>query len=331
MKKAFSTAVLLVLAIGWGMSATPAEAPEAPAPAAAEAPQNAPEPRATRLLFAGDVMLSRAIDKTVRARGGDWSYPYALMGDAVKGADVAFANLETPVSLRGTNMGSIYSFRTDPAALTALKEAGIDVVSIANNHMWDYGRDAFLDTREHLASAGILFAGGGRDYAEAHAPALVEANGLTFAFLAYTDLLPGFLLRASSSPAVAFPTEGALREDIARAKKLGADVVIASFHWGEEYKREHNARQEALAKAAIDAGAGIVMGHHPHTPQEIERYKDGLIIYSLGNFIFDQNFDEFTRKGILVSVTINPDGSIGEAESLEIRFNSSYQPYAKER
>lgn len=276
-------------------------------------------------LFAGDIMLSRTIG-SIMEKKDDYDFPYALMGDTITGADIAFANLETPVSANGTNVGSIYSFRTDPKALSGLKRAGFDVVSMANNHIWDWGRVAFLDTIANLDEYGIMHAGGGATFADAHAPTLLKSKGHTVAVLAYTKLVPPFLSDPDSAPAVAYPNSIQIAKDIADAKALGADIVIASFHWGTEYETTHDSEQERLAHAAIDAGARIVVGHHPHVVQDIERYKDGLIIYSLGNFVFDQNFSPDTNHGLIVGVKAGDHGIVS-VEPMEVRFDSSYQPF----
>jgi poly-gamma-glutamate capsule biosynthesis protein CapA/YwtB (metallophosphatase superfamily) len=276
-------------------------------------------------LFAGDIMLSRTIGSTM-AKKDDYDFPYKLLGNTVQSADIAFANLETPVSTRGTNVGSIYSFRSDPKALAGLSRAGFDVVSIANNHIWDYGRDAFLDTISNLDAAGISHAGGGVTFDEAHEPALVEAGGHSVAFLAYTALVPKFLSQPDSAPAVAYPDPALIAQDIANAKAKGADIVVVSFHFGTEYSTTHDASQEALAHAAIDAGALIVVGHHPHVAEEIEKYKNGLILYSLGNFVFDQNFSPDTNHGLIVRVVADERGIL-TFEPLEVKFNASYQPF----
>lgn len=321
--------VWAIVAFTWSMLDTIPSVPErSEASKGSESPNiEKVRPQRVSIALAGDIMLSRAIGRIMAESG--FSYPYALAGDLMSSSDIGFGNLETPVSERGENVGSIYSFRSDPRSLPALKASGFDVVSIANNHIWDWGREAFFDTLSHLEAANIASVGGGTDYVASHKAAIIERNGVKVGFLAYTNLLPAFLLQASSSPSVAFPTEVAFREDVARAKRDGADAVVVSFHWGSEYVREHDEYQERLGKAAIDAGALIVAGHHPHTPQEIEEYNGGLIIYSLGNYVFDQNFDEFTREGLVVRVEIT-DGRIESYVPTTIRFNAKYQPFVGE-
>jgi gamma-polyglutamate biosynthesis protein CapA len=275
------------------------------------------------LVFVGDIMLSRNIGK-IMATQSNWNYFFEPVAEYLQTADLAFGNFENPMSERGIKVGSIYSFRVDPRAVEGLVFAGFDVVSLANNHIWDYGREAFDDTRKILTDNGISYVGAGNDYAEAHTPVVKEVNGTKIAYLAYTDLLPGFLLRADSAPAVASPDMDAVARDVMNAKTL-ADIVVVSYHWGNEYETIHNADQERRAKAAIDAGADLVIGHHPHVAQEVVRYGEGYIAYSLGNFIFDQNFSPDTSWGLTLSVTIK-DKKILSVEERPVTFDKTFKP-----
>ncbi len=223
-----------------------------------------------RLVFVGDIMLSRSIE-TQMVRHNDWSYPFEHVGDFLKKADLTFGNFENPVSTRGNNVGSIYSFRVDPQALQGVTDSGFDVLSIANNHIWDWGPEAFADTISLLQANGVTPVGGGNDFGTVHTPVVKDVKGTKIAFLAYTRLVPGFLSRVDSVPAVAYPTVEQIAFDVGVAKTM-ADLVVVSFHWGDEYQTQHNAEQQEWAHAAIDAGADLVVGHHPHVVQEVERY-----------------------------------------------------------
>lgn len=282
------------------------------------------EPREIRLLFAGDVMLSRTIG-AVAAIKKDYRFYFRNVASTTRAADIAFANLENPVSTGGIRSGSKYSFRGDPKTLEGLKYAGFDIVSIANNHIWDYGRTAFLDTLLNLRESGIVAVGGGEDYEKAHAAKIVAVGKTRIAFLAYTNLIAPSLGLASSTPAISRFDDDILQTDILRAKEQ-ADVVVVSFHWGDEYETKHNTEQERVARLAIDAGAKIIVGHHPHVMQETEEYNGGLILYSLGNFIFDQNFSKDTRRGLMVEVMLEGNDIVGIVYK-EIAFNEDYQPY----
>lgn len=286
-------------------------------------PHDTREQDESRLVFVGDIMLSRNIGDLMRERN-DWTFPFAHVREFLASADLVFGNLEGPISGRGRNEGSIYSFNAETAAIKGLRASNISVVSIANNHIFDYGDAAFLDTLAVLDAAGVAAVGGGVRYRDAHRPVIRTVGTTSIAFLAYTDLVPAFRGKPTASPAVARPEISALIEDIEMAS-VRADVVIVSFHWGNEYETQHNARQEEIARIAIDHGAALVAGHHPHVVQEVESYKNGYIAYSLGNFVFDQNFSPETAKGLALEVFLR-DKKISRINPVEIVFNKEFQP-----
>ncbi|MEK7514875.1 MAG: CapA family protein [Patescibacteria group bacterium] len=273
------------------------------------------------MIFVGDIMLSRSVGIRM-AKENDYTFPFLHAAAFLQDADITFANLENPVSTRGKNVGSIYSFRADPKTIEGLLFAGFDVVSIANNHLWDYGREAFLDTLSHLTQAGIDFVGGGNNIAEAERPVIRDVHGTRVAFLAYTEFLQSAVARETSAGISRWDPER-MAAAIASAKQAN-DIVVVSLHWGEEYKTQHNQQQETIAKAAIDAGADLVIGHHPHVVQEVERYKEGWIAYSLGNFIFDQYFSEETMRGLVLKVRIK-EGKVQSVEEYDSALSKEFQ------
>lgn len=276
------------------------------------------------LVAVGDIMLSRGVDFYIN-KNNDWKYPFLKIGDFLNSADITFGNLEGPISDKGFDVGNLYSFRADPKAIEGLLYSGFDVLSIAGNHSFDYSAEAFEDSQKVLKENGIDYVGGGLNFKEAHAPVIKNIKGTKIAFLAYTNLLPESLGEENSSPAVAFPNKDQMFIDIQNAKSL-ADVVAVSFHWGEEYQTVHNSYQEDLAHFAIDSGADLIIGHHPHVAQDFEKYKNGYIAYSLGNFVFDQNFSEETKSGLVLKVVFE-DKKIKEIETQKINFTSSFQPF----
>lgn len=288
------------------------------------APSSFNDQQPITLLFAGDIMLSRLIGD-IMAKRNDWNYPFLEIADFVKSADIAFGNLEGPISERGTKVGSIYSFRSDPRVIEGLLYAGFDVLSIANNHIWDYGADAVQDTLALLRDAGIGAIGGGTNYAETHKPLTKEISGTKIAFLGYTDLISPSLGSKTAKPAIAFLDLDQAIADIKEARK-SADLVVVSVHWGNEYETKQNLHQERIARALIDAGAQLIIGHHPHVIQPVEEYGGGYIAYSLGNFVFDQNFSEDTKHGLILKVVVR-GGKILKIEDFEIRFTSNFQPF----
>ena len=280
--------------------------------------------RPVTLLFVGDIMLSRLIGD-IMAKKNNWRYPFLEIAELLRNADIAFGNLEGPISTRGAKVGSIYSFRADPRAIEGLLYAGFNVLSIANNHIWDYGADAVRDTLNLLSNNGIGAVGGGSNYADTHQPFIKEIRNTKIAFLAYTNLISSSLGSKTAKPAIAFLDIDQAIADIKEAKKI-ADLVVVSLHWGNEYETGHNSEQERIARAFIDAGARLVIGHHPHVVQEVEEYHGGYIAYSLGNFVFDQNFSPETGQGLILKVSVN-EKRISQVVPLKIGFTQSFQPY----
>ncbi len=230
------------------------------------------ENKTTDLLFVGDIMLDRGVKgKVLKYGNGDFNFLFEN-ASFIKDADISFANLEGPVSSRGVNVGSIYSFRFDPAVLPVLRDAGFDVLSMANNHIGDWGRNALEDTLVLGTEAGFLMAGGGKTHEEARIPVIARANGVKVGYLAFSDFGPAsILLNAGSMHAgVLSASDPDFPRIISNASAL-CDILVVSFHFGEEYKPRSNARQQKLARLAIDSGATIVAGHHPHVSAHGQR------------------------------------------------------------
>jgi poly-gamma-glutamate synthesis protein (capsule biosynthesis protein) len=276
------------------------------------------------LIFTGDVMLSRHIGE-IMAQKKDYFFPFAQIAPTLQAADWVFGNLETPVSDGGKDAGHLYSFRSDPRALYGLVAAGYKGVSIANNHVFDYDREAFNDTLKNLTDAGIAYSGGGYNFSQAHAGATFNVNGTKITVLSYTDLLPTAQAATAKQAGYAYLDPVQMAKDIKAAKKT-ADLVIVSCHWGQEYKTHSNKHQQQLATAAVNAGADLVVGHHPHVPEEVTNINGVPVAYSLGNFIFDQNFSKDTSTGLILKVTIK-DKKIAAVTPVTVHFNKSFQPY----
>ncbi len=236
------------------------------------------------LAAVGDVNL----DLNQFDQGYPYEYPWTGTAALLQAADLAFANLECTVSFRGSPVpGKAFTFRGSPNALPAVRAAGIDVVSHANNHARDFGTEAVVDSFFFLDSSGIGRCGSGIDYAAAHAPAFASANGLRVAFLAYNDInWPGWVAGAGYPGVADAGNLAQIAADIAAAR-ADADLVVVSFHWGIEREYTAGGRQRQLAHLAVDCGADLVLGHHPHVIQGFEVYKEKFIAYSLGNFVFN--------------------------------------------
>jgi poly-gamma-glutamate synthesis protein (capsule biosynthesis protein) len=207
-----------------------------------------------------------------------------------------------------------------------LEFAGFDVLSLANNHAFDYTAKALQDSQKRLLDAGIAPIGAGNE-AQAFSPVIKNVNGTRIAFFAYTDQGPESWQAENETLGIARVSNENLdriKADIKLAKEL-ADVVIVSLHAGEEYSIEPNSNQTSFSRAFIDAGADLVVGSHPHVVQKSEQYKDKYIFYSLGNFVFDQNFSEKTMEGQLIEVLIEGN-KIKQVVAKKIKINSSFQP-----
>ncbi|MBZ5542561.1 MAG: CapA family protein [Acidobacteriia bacterium] len=279
------------------------------------------EPRERTLLFVGDVMLSRAVGARMQSED-DWTFPFTEIGATLAAADLTFGNLECPVSDVGRNRHHLYSFRADPRALEGLKFAGFDVMSVANNHAYDWGPDALLDTVRRLREAGIHPVGGGANDLEAHYPALLDLGGLRVAFLAYVNIEPKEATAAPDRPGVAWVEPERVLADIRFARPL-ADLVIVGLHWGVEYSARPGRDQTELAHQMIDAGADLIVGGHPHVVQPMEEYQGRWIAYSLGNFVFDQR-DPATRRAIMLQVRVEGK-QIAGVTAIPIRIDRSFR------
>ncbi|MFA4999037.1 MAG: CapA family protein [Candidatus Paceibacterota bacterium] len=277
------------------------------------------------LLFTGDIMLDRGVEYYIEKEGkGDYKFPFLKIADYLQKADILVGNLEGPISDKGVKAGSIYSFRMNPKAIEGLTYAGFDILSLANNHMFDYTKEALTDTLSRLKEAKIDYIGGGSNQEEAYSPLIKELNGTKIAFLAYTNLgSPNWAVGTTTS-GISWLSEENLKKGIESAKEK-ADIIIVSFHIGEEYLAEPDATQKYFSKLAVDYGADFVVSHHPHVVQKQEIYKGKYIFYSLGNFVFDQGFSEKTKEGQILKISIK-ENKIQEITPINIKMNEFFQP-----
>ncbi|MBI4703897.1 MAG: CapA family protein [Deltaproteobacteria bacterium] len=267
---------------------------------------------------------STAVSRDARARGRGLSRRRRRgrtpLRRLLATADVRFVNLESTLSEQGGETGSPHNqlvFTGPPAGAAALGRAGIDVVSLANNHAWDYGRDALLETMDHLDRAGIAYVGAGRTRQDAYGPRVVARAGFRVAFVAVTDIWNQGFDPHPGKELVADASEESLLAAVRAARALRAvDAVLVSYHGGEEYLAEPRERQERLLRAAIDAGADVVLGHHPHVVQRVDFYRGKPIFYSLGNLLMRMKTGEpWTEFGMLARLVL---GRGGAAVSVEI-------------
>ena len=264
----------------------------------------APDP-VVSIAFVGDVMLAESIGPQIR-RGRD---PFAAFASLLADADVRVGNLECVVATRGqAEPDKPYTFRAHPRVLRLLRRH-FDALGLANNHSGDYGHAAFAEMLGRLERAGIAYFGGGRDLARAHAPLIVERNGLRIALLGYNEFFPRSFEADVDKPGTAWSEDEQVRLDIANARSHHrADLVIPFMHWGWEHEPVASARQRQLARSMIDAGADAVVGGHPHVVQDQEEYRGKPIIYSLGNFVFDGFTDTENNRGWLLRLELGRSG-----------------------
>lgn len=293
---------------------TPTET-QPPAPSATSMPTPAPDGEVT-IAAVGDIMLARDLTTLMEEHGA--TYPYERVQSLLADADITVANLEIALTERGQPVEKLYNFRTSPLFAAGLVDAGIDVVSLGNNHTADYGPDGVEDTLAALDRVGLLRAGAGMDEAQARALAVTTVNGLTIAFLSYTDQLVN-TFAGPDQAGVALADSETITEDVAAAGEI-ADVVVVSIHSGTEYEDQPTDAQQTFAHAAIDAGALLVIGHHPHTLQGIVEYGAGLIAYSLGNFVFDLDQEDLTELGPRAFETVVLYVTVREDEIVDVRM-----------
>jgi poly-gamma-glutamate synthesis protein (capsule biosynthesis protein) len=263
--------------------------------------------RPVRLAAVGDVTFGGRVADAIAARGA--AYPWQATARVLRGADLATANLEGVVSTRGEPVpDKQFHFRGPPSALTAARRtAGLDVMSVANNHTLDFGRAAFLDTLRFAQRNGISTIGGGGNLAAARRPVILRRGGLRIAFLGYSDVRPDGFTAAVAQAGTAPADATAIRSDVVSARRR-ADVVVVWVHWGEELARRADSRQRLFASAALNAGADLVLGSHPHILQDVVRpTRRVLVAWSLGNFVFPPKSAGTDRTAIL-HVDLAQDG-----------------------
>ena len=283
------------------------------------------------LAAGGDVMLDREPYRLAVLRGRGADYPWAggtariaarvccgAQGKAIvtgrrtgnagavrallRGADVALVNLEGPAPDDHAYHPDGYVFTMDPKLLAGLDRAGIDVVSLANNHIRNAGATGVADTIRHLDDLGIAHAGAGRNVAAARRPAWLEAAGLRIAVLAYNGVDQG--RNATSSSAGSAPLVlAAIRVDIRAARNAGADVVVVVPHWGREYTDAVTAEQRRIGAGLAAAGADLVLGGHSHWAGPLELVDGRLVVYSLGDLVFDLQHDARSQQGLIAELT----------------------------
>lgn len=234
--------------------------------------------------------------------------PFAPFADILHSADFRIGNLECVVATTGAARDKPYTFRAHPRVLPILKRH-FTALSLANNHSGDFGPVAFREMLDLLDREGLLYFGGGRNLSDAHAPLLLERNGLRIALLGFNEFLPRSFEADFDKPGIAWSEDDQVQADIKNARiRYQADVVITFMHWGWEHKHLASKRQHQLAHLMIDSGADAVIGGHPHVTQNIEHYKGKPIFYSLGNFVFNGFSGKDNNTGWLLRLELDKQG-----------------------
>jgi poly-gamma-glutamate synthesis protein (capsule biosynthesis protein) len=288
---------------------------------------NKSEKDSYKLIFGGDVMLARTVGYRILVEKFD---PFSQVADVLRSADLAVVNLECVVSTRGfAAEGKPYTFRADPRTLKVLQSAGIDAVSLANNHSGDYGVDAFKDMFKQLTAYNIGYFGGGNNASEAYAAKYVVVRNLKVALLGFVNVEIPYFAATDKKAGVAWIEDDKVKAAITEARQ-NSDLVIVVPHWGTEYTDQITSEQQRLAHLMIDAGADLVVGSHPHHIQQTEIYNGKTIVYSMGNFIFDgpgPNIGWYL--GRLVEVSVEKSGGltkVTQVTPLDYKSNDKGQP-----
>jgi poly-gamma-glutamate synthesis protein (capsule biosynthesis protein) len=259
--------------------------------------------RTVSLNLTGDVMLGRAVDQSLRCFGP--AHPWGDLLALLREADLTVVNLECVIAGGGrpwSRWPKVFHFRADPVAIEALQRAGVDCVTLANNHVLDYEEEALLEMLDRLRRGGIAFTGAGHDLEEARRPAMLGAAGLRVGVVAFTDNEPGWAARPDGPGTNHIPITleerslGPVRDGIARARSAGADLVIFSIHWGPNMVQRPTALFRDFAHAVIELGADVVFGHSAHIFQGIELYGGRPIVYDAGDFVDDYIVDPELRN-----------------------------------
>jgi len=281
--------------------------------------------RVWSLTAVGDIMLSRQVAAQIDEFGS--TYPFENIAKSTESTNLTVGNLESPFTTNevNTKSGSMV-FGAGIKSVEGLKMAGFDLVNLANNHFSNQGQEGMNLTFDTLNQNNIDYFGAGTNFQAAHTPLIKDVNRVKIAFLGYSDsdVLPGNSIAKETLSGLAVMDINQAKIDIEKAKTM-ADMVIVSMHSGTEYTPNPNSRQIEFAHAAIDSGADLVLGHHPHVVQAIEDYKGKKIFYSLGNFVFDQAWSNETMQGLMVKLTFN-NTKLTNTELIPIKIENWCQP-----
>ena len=311
---------VLVVAGAWTI-VVEAREPASPRSGAVASRSRSPEPgtsspgpsserRGSLLLHGtGDVSLDPSYISSFASQG--YEYAWSGLDGLFRRDDLTVVNLECAVSDKGSAVPKEFTFRGDPDALPAMRDAGVEVANLGNNHSYDFGPEALLDTVRNVEAAGIDPVGAGVDQDHALAPALLELHGWRVAVVGLDQVVDPFpeAVATDSKPGTAAGHDTDLMIDSIRDAADRADIVVVMIHWGVELDTQPRAEQVALAHRMIDAGADVIFGGHSHRLQPMDTYRGRPVFYSLGNFVWpDLSVDGSTTA--VAEVTVTSDGAL---------------------
>ncbi len=264
-------------------------------------PLTPPARRTHTVVAMGDVMPGGSALRVYRVFGHHRAFGDTTIARLTLHADAAFCNLECPATSASCRFpGKTFTFRTDREAIRELRRAGFDLVSLANNHILDFGVQGLLDTMATCSRYGLAYAGAGMTLDDAARPAIVHRHGIRYGLLAYSMTFPEEFWATPGSPGTAHGQWETVRRDVAHVRPR-VDVVLVSFHWGGELTGMPKKYQIDFAHHAIACGADAVLGHHPHVVQPVEIYRSRPVFYSLGNFAFG-SFSRSSTSGMAAEI-----------------------------
>lgn len=283
-----------------------------------------------KLSAVGDILLSGTVAELIKNEGA--KEPFVFIIDELIKNDILFGNLECPFSNRGSPIKNKCCLYSPSETVKSLKSAGFNVVSLANNHIFDYGYESFEDTISLLKENDISWFGAGKNSDEARTPTILSVNNLSIGFLGYSWDFIGSINATENKFGTAPLSKKPIINDVKKLKEK-VDVVIVSLHWCYEREKYPLPSQRKLAHKIINAGANLILGHHPHVLQGVEEYNGGFIVYSLGNFIFpDISYKQYNliqkpenKENLIFSCRISKNGIEG-FEIIPVKANNQFQP-----
>ncbi len=292
--------------------------------------KNSAESGRVKLVFTGDIMTGRKVEEICRTKN-DWNWPFLKVRNYFKSCDFVFGNLEGALTKnedKTSGKDKKIWLKLPPESVLGLEYAGFNALGIANNHILDYGGKGLQDTLKDLDKTGIQHTGAAMEPEKAFNPVIFTKNSCKFAIFAFNDI--GYdkwgIERKNSLVA---DCEDERASKLLRNAVQNGEIVIVNLHFGREYSKIQDERQEMIARKFIDAGASLVIGHHSHQIQPTERYKDGFIAYGLGNFLFDQDWNPEAMKGIILEMIVE-DGKISGIKILETEISGEFQVFLNE-